>query len=95
MAEAFDVETAELCVSRRHGNDARSAAIYLARRATDEAVGTIGAYFGGVSMAAVSKTVARAESRRPTDSAWDGRLTQLSERLQRSGETPEKLNVKT
>ncbi len=95
VAEAFAVETAELCVSGRHGNDARSAAIYLARQATDEAVGAIGAYFGGVSTAAVSKTVARAESRRPTDSAWDRRLTQLSERLERSGEVQHKLNVKT
>jgi hypothetical protein len=38
-------------------------------------------------------TVARAESRRPTDSAWNRRLTQLSERLQRSGESPDKLGL--
>lgn len=86
VAEAFAVETAELCVSRRHGNDARSAAIYLARRATDEAVSAIGAYFGGVSMAAVSKTVARAESRRQTDSSWDRSLAEISERLQKKGQ---------
>ena len=43
--------------SRRHGNDGRLAAIYLARRVTDEAVGAIGEHFGGVSAAAISKTV--------------------------------------
>jgi hypothetical protein len=41
VSQAFGVEAAQLCVSRRHGNEARSAAIYLARRATDEAVGVI------------------------------------------------------
>jgi putative transposase len=81
VSEAFGVELAELCESRRHGNEARSAAIYLARRVTDEAVGVIGTYFGGVSMAAICKTVARAENRRQEDRAWDRRLGKLSQRL--------------
>lgn len=67
----------------------------LGKRVTDEAVGAIGAYFGGVSTAAVSKTVAGAENRRPTDSAWDRRLTQLSEQLTTRGEARDKLHVKT
>lgn len=68
---------AELTVSRRHGNEARLAAIYLARQVTDEGVAAIGRHFGGVSLAAISKTVARAEQRRSEDPGWDRRLAQL------------------
>ncbi len=87
VSEAFDVEPAEVLVSRRHGNEARSAAIYLARRVAVEAVGTIGEYFGGVTSAAVSKVVARAEDRRARDRAWDSRLAKLWERLRTSGDS--------
>ncbi len=38
--------------------------IFLCRRLTDESVGTIGAYFGGVSTLAIYKAVQRAEIRR-------------------------------
>jgi chromosomal replication initiation ATPase DnaA len=84
VSEAFSVELAELCVSRRHGNEARSAAIYLARQVTDEPVGMIGKYFGGVSMAAISKTVARVDRRRQEDRTWDRRLAKLLQRLMTS-----------
>ena len=82
VSRAFGVEARDLCVSRRHGNEARSAAIYLARRLTDEKVGTIGSQFGGVSPPAISKTVARVEARRATDRALDRCLTRLSKQLQ-------------
>ena len=95
MSQAFGVEPADLCVSRRHGNEARSAAIYFARRVTDEAVGVLGEYFGGVSRAAISQIMARVENRRGEDRAWDRRLAKLSERLQTSGDAQPKLNVKT
>jgi REP element-mobilizing transposase RayT len=94
VSQSFGVAAADLCVSRRHGNDARSAAIYLARRMTDEAVGVIGEYFGGVSRPAISKMVARVEHRRGEDRAWDRRLAKLSERLRTSGDAPQKLYVK-
>jgi len=84
VSEAFDVEPAEVLVSRRHGNEARSAAIYLARRVADEAVGTIGEYFGGVTSAAISKVVARVEGRRAGDREWDSRLANLWESLRTS-----------
>ena len=84
VSEAFGVELAELCASRRHGNEARLAAIYLARQVTDEPVGVIGKHFGGVTMAAISKTVARVESRRQEDPTWDHRLINLSQRLMTS-----------
>jgi len=86
VSEAFDVEPAEVLVSRRHGNEARSAAIYLARRVADEAVGAIAQYFGGVTSAAISKVVARVEDRRAGDRAWDERLANLWERLRMSGD---------
>jgi REP element-mobilizing transposase RayT len=83
VSHAFEVERSELFAVRRRPNDPRSAAIYLARHLTDEAVGEIGRYFGGVSTAAVSKTVARAEERRAADRAWDRRLSDLTDRLRR------------
>lgn len=85
VSEAFGVEPTELRVSRRHGNEARSAAIYLTRQATDTAVGAIRAYFGGVSAAAISKAVVRVETRRAEDRVWDLRLAELSERLRMTG----------
>ena len=82
--------------SRRHGNDGRLAAIYLARRVTDEAVGAIGEHFGEVSAAAISKTVARVESRLREDPDWARRLAKLAGRWTTSGDAAsEKLNVKT
>lgn len=85
VSHAFGVELSELCLSRRHGNEARSAAIYLARQVTDVAVGVIGEYFGDVSIAAISKTVARVENRRGEDRAWNRRLVVLLKRLRTSG----------
>jgi hypothetical protein len=55
------------------------------RRVTDAAVGVIGEYFGGVSMAAISKMVARVEHRRGEDRAWNRRLVGLLQRLRTSG----------
>ena len=54
------------------------------RQVTDEPVGMIGKSFGGVSMAAISKTVARVENRRQEDRAWNRRLAKLSQRLMTS-----------
>jgi len=84
VSSELGVERSDLFAVRRRANEARSAAIYLARLLTDEPVGGIGEYFGGVSRAAVSKTVARAEDRRKSDRAWDRRLETLSERLRTS-----------
>ena len=82
--------------SRRHGNDGRLAAIYLARRVTDEAVGAIGEHFGEVSAAAISKTVARVESRLREDPDWARRMAKLAGRLTTPGDAAfKKLNVKT
>jgi hypothetical protein len=90
VSEAFDVEPTKLLKSRRHGNEGRSAAIYLARSLTDEPLSAIGECFGGVSPAAISKTVARAESRCREDFQWERRLTTLRKRLLTSGSPLEK-----
>jgi len=95
VSQAFDVAPGDVLASRRHGNEARLAAIYLARSVGDGAVAAIGRHFGGVSQAAVSKTVARAERRRCEDRAWERRLATLLERLRPTGDAPQKLNIKT
>jgi|GEM_PF-1629187 len=88
VSEAFGVEPAELRVSRCHGNEAHSAAIYLARQETDTAVGSIRAHFGGVSAAAISKAVARVAIRRAQDRVCDLRLTELLDCLRTVGNCP-------
>ena len=73
----FQVDAATLYAVRRHGNDARAATIYLLRRLTSERVTAIAEQFGGVSAAAISKLVKRAESRREQDRKWHRLLTKL------------------
>ncbi len=95
VSQAFDVDPADVLHSRRHGNQARLAAIYLSRLASDEAAGRIARHFGGVSAAAISKTVARVEHRRGEDPAWDRRLESLLDRLRATGDAAQRLSVKT
>jgi hypothetical protein len=73
----FGVDTCVFRQVRRHGNDARTAALYLIRRLTDEKVTTLAEEFGGVSVAAVSKLLGRAESRRQHDRHWNYTLEKL------------------
>lgn len=61
----------------RRGNDARMAALCLCRRLTDERVGSLATRFGGVSPAAVTKSVTRGEARCSTDADWDRHLAEL------------------
>ena len=85
VCSELDVDRSELVARRRRGNAGRLAAIYLCRRLTDESVGAIGGYFGGVSTTAISKAVQRAEVRRNQDRAWDRQLRRLMAKLQNSG----------
>ena len=93
VSKVFAVERSDLLAVRRRGNEARSAAIYLTRLLTDEAVGAIGEYFGGVSTAAISKMVARAEQRREEDRAWARCVEKLLERVRTRPSRP-RLQVK-
>jgi REP element-mobilizing transposase RayT len=77
VQDHFGVESRDLQQIRRHGNDARVAAIYLIRRLTSEKVMTLAQEFGGVSVAAISKLLSRAELRRQKDPHWNNLLEEL------------------
>jgi len=90
----FQVSAAIFWQARRHGNDARIAGIYLVRRLTDQKVAALAEDFGAVSMAAISKAVARAEWRKQEDPKWNRLITNLERKLLEKKDG-EKLNVKT
>ncbi len=71
VAEHFQASPEVFTLIRKRNNDARSAAIYLNRKLTSESVGHLADRFGGVSVAAISSTVSRAEARRVDDRRWD------------------------
>ncbi len=77
----FQVSSAIFGQTRRHGNDARIAGIYLVRRLTDQKVAALAEDFGAVSMAAISKAIARAELRRQEDPKWNRLLSDLEKQL--------------
>ncbi len=81
VADRFGVPASRLVEVRRRDNDARVAAIYLHRRLTSQAVGSLATRYGGVSPAAISKTVCRAEQRRSEDRRWDRLLQQLEKSI--------------
>ena len=71
VAEHFQASPEVFTLIRKRNNDARSAAIYLSRQLTSESVGHLADCFGGVSVAAISRVVSRAEARRVADRPWD------------------------
>ena len=73
----FHVPSSVFREVRRHRNEARVVAIYLVRRLTDQSVSTTAERFGGVSAAAISKVVKRADSRRNDDPNWNRLLAKL------------------
>ncbi len=77
VQDHFGAGPRDLKQIRRHGNDARVAAVYLLRRLTDKKVTTLAQQFGGVSVAAISKLLSRAESRRGEDPHWNSLLEEL------------------
>jgi hypothetical protein len=90
VCSEFGIQLSELVARRRRGNDGRLAAIYLCRRLTNESVGGIGNYFGGVSTSAISKAVQRAEIRRSQDRVWERQLKRLMKRIRSSGQSDAK-----
>ena len=81
VAEGFGVARETLRLRGRHGNEARSAATYLSRRLTDASGQQIGAYFGGVGPAAVSRTVANVRAARKRSRALHAKLREVEEAL--------------
>ncbi len=81
VAQAFDVDVPRLMAKRVKNNDARSAALYLIRQLTSESVTSLAERYGGISQAAVSKTVQRAETRCATERSWNRRIAGLMKSL--------------
>ena len=81
VSHSYGVDESAILVGRRHGNDARLAALWLCRRLTDERVASLAARFGGVSSVAITKAVTRSENRRSTDRHWDHHVSQLKAQI--------------
>ncbi len=85
VVEEFGVEGSQLFAKRIKNHEARVAAIYLIRKLTGVSAKQLGERYGGVSQAAISKAVQRAEARRDEQRHWEQRLSRLEHSL-RSGE---------
>jgi chromosomal replication initiation ATPase DnaA len=81
VANEFGVAVTDLFAKRLKNNEARVAAVYLIRRLTSEPARRIAERYGGVSQAAISKTVQRAETRRNEQRRWKQRLSRLDRSL--------------
>ncbi len=81
VAEAFGVDAWTLFAKRIRNNDARAAAVYLNRLLTSASATELAARYGGVSQAAISKTVQRAEVRRNDNRSWNQKLARLETSL--------------
>ena len=81
VAEEFGAEPSQLFVKRLKNHEARDAAIYLIRKLTGLPAKQLGARYGGVSQAAISKAVQRAEARRDEQRRWKQRLGRLEQSL--------------
>ena len=80
---AFDVAPETLRQRGRHGNEARSAAIYLSRKLSDTPGRQIGTYFGGIGPSAVSMMVTRAREARKESQAFRTRLAKAEAALRK------------
>ena len=85
VADEFGVDRSQLFAKRIKNNEARFAAVYLIRKLTSVPATQLAQRYGGVSQAAISKAVHRAETRRDQQRRWNQRLSRLEESL-RSGE---------
>jgi chromosomal replication initiation ATPase DnaA len=81
VSEDFAIDLSELLAKRVRSNEARVAAIYLIRKLTTVSAIRLAERYGGVSQAAISKTVQRAEIRRAEQRRWKQRLARLEKSL--------------
>ena len=81
VCAASQAEPADLTAVRRRGNDARMAAVYLARECAALPVTQLAQHFGPVSASALSKTLRQAALRRQEDRRWDRLLNTLESKL--------------
>ncbi len=81
VAEAFGVDISKLFAKRIRNNEARAAAVYLNRLLTGVSATVLAERYGGVSQAAISKTVKRAEMRQREHGRWHQKLARLEKTL--------------
>ena len=81
VANEFGVDKSEMFAKRARHNEARAAALYLSRKLTGVPATQLAQRYGGVSQAAISKTVRRAENRREEERRWGQRLSRLEKLL--------------
>jgi REP element-mobilizing transposase RayT/DNA-binding transcriptional ArsR family regulator len=81
VAAAFGIDVPNLFVKRVKHNEPRVAALYLLRKLTSVSAAELAEQYGGVSQAAISKTVTRAQLRAKEERHWRQRLTRIEESL--------------
>jgi putative transposase len=81
VADDFGVDVSDLFAKRVRNNEARAAALFLIRRLTSVSVTSLANQYGGVSQAAISKTIKRAEQRSEDRGSWKRRLRRLEKIL--------------
>jgi hypothetical protein len=86
------VQPSDLLAVRQRGNDARMAAVYLARELGALSVTQLARHFGAVSPSPISRLVRRAVLRRQDDHGWHRVLDRLASDLRGAAE---KSKVKT
>jgi putative transposase len=85
VAEEFGVDVDVLLAGRVRNNEARAAALYLLRRLTNVPATKLAERYGGVSQAAISKAVTRAELRCRDEAGWQQQLDGLERALRDKG----------
>ncbi len=80
-AQEFGVAKGVLHAKRVRNNEARAVALCLIRRLTPVPATQLADRYGGVSPAAISKAVQRAETRCDENAAWRRRLKRLEKKL--------------
>jgi hypothetical protein len=81
VCAASNAQQADLLAKRRRGNDARIAAVYLARECAALPVTQLAQHFGPDSASATSKTLRQVALRRQEDRQWDRLLSRLERNL--------------
>ena len=84
VCETFGVPVERLGERGRWRNDARAVAIYLARELTGQPLAAIGARFGGVGSAAVSRIVSAVRARAGKDRALRQAIARCEDMLAES-----------
>ncbi len=77
VRKSYRVSPESLTRRGRHDNQARCAAIYLARKLTRTPIKTLGLYFGGIKASAITHTVGQITQRRAEDKQLNSTLSKI------------------